>query len=408
MQVARWRLNGPDVTGLYGYEPLRGVRVVDLSHALAGPYCTMILGDLGADVIKVESPGRGDESRTWGPPFVGGESAYFLSVNRNKRSVVVNLKRPAGLEAFLGLCRAADIVIENFAPGTADRLGVGYDAIRGVNAAVIYASISGYGAGAKFGGGYDLIAQGTSGVMSVTGDPNGPPTKVGVSIADLAAGMFAAHAVLAALFGRAKGDHGCRIEVTLNDALLALHTYQAGRMFASLDVPTREGNHHPTIAPYGTFGAKDGPLNIAVGSDRQFQRLCQVLAEESLAQDPRFVTNQLRVTNRAELTCAVEAKLHENTVAAWVDLLAAAGIPCGPILDLRDAFSAEWAVARGSVTSVAHATAGEVRQVRPPWRFDSECAAVRMPPPTLGQHTDEVLGGILGMSKEEQAGAAGT
>ncbi|MDA8332923.1 MAG: CoA transferase [Candidatus Dormibacteraeota bacterium] len=396
------------MAGLYGYEPLDGVRVVDLSHALAGPYCTMILGDLGADVIKVESPGRGDESRTWGPPFVGGESAYFLSVNRNKRSVVVNLKRPAGVEAFLGLCREADIVIENFAPGTADRLGVGYEVIRGVNAAVIYASISGYGAGAKFGGGYDLIAQGTSGVMSVTGDPHGPPTKVGVSIADVTAGMFTAHAVLAALFGRASGGRGCHIEVTLNDALLALHTYQAGRMFASQEVPTREGNHHPTIAPYGTFGAKDGPLNIAVGSDQQFQRLCRVLVVDTIAQDPRFSTNQLRVANRAELTLAVEATLREKTVAAWVDLLSEAGIPCGPILDLRDAFSAEWAVARGTVTSVEHGTAGEVRQVRPPWRFDSVNAAVRMPPPALGQHTEEVLGGILGMSQDEQAEAAGT
>jgi CoA:oxalate CoA-transferase len=401
-------LQGPEVAGLYGYEPLDGVRVVDLSHALAGPYCTMILGDLGADVIKVESPGRGDESRTWGPPFVGGESAYFLSVNRNKRSVVVNLKRPAGVEAFLGLCREADIVIENFAPGTADRLGVGYEVIRGVNAAVIYASISGYGAGAKFGGGYDLIAQGTSGVMSVTGDPHGPPTKVGVSIADVTAGMFTAHAVLAALFGRASGGRGCHIEVTLNDALLALHTYQAGRMFASQEVPTREGNHHPTIAPYGTFGAKDGPLNIAVGSDQQFQRLCRVLVVDTIAQDPRFSTNQLRVANRAELTLAVEATLREKTVAAWVDLLSEAGIPCGPILDLRDAFSAEWAVARGTVTSVEHGTAGEVRQVRPPWRFDSVNAAVRMPPPALGQHTEEVLGGILGMSQDEQAEAAGT
>ncbi len=396
------------MAGLYGYEPLEGVRVVDLSHALAGPYCTMILGDLGADVIKVESPGRGDESRTWGPPFVGGESAYFLSVNRNKRSVVVNLKRPAGVEAFLRLCREADIVIENFAPGTADRLGVGYEVIRGVNAAVIYASISGYGAGAKFGGGYDLIAQGTSGVMSVTGDPHGPPTKVGVSIADVTAGMFTAHAVLAALFGRASGGRGCHIEVTLNDALLALHTYQAGRMFASKEVPTREGNHHPTIAPYGTFGAKDGPLNIAVGSDQQFQRLCRVLEVDAIAQDPRFSTNQLRVANRAELTLAVEATLREKTVAAWVDLLSEAGIPCGPILDLRDAFSAEWAVARGTVTSVEHGTAGEVRQVRPPWRFDSVGAAVRMPPPALGQHTEEVLGGILGMSQDEQAEAAGT
>jgi crotonobetainyl-CoA:carnitine CoA-transferase CaiB-like acyl-CoA transferase len=307
----------------------------------------------------------------------------------------------------LGLCREADVVIENFAPGTADRLGVGYDAVRGVNAAVIYASISGYGAGARFGGGYDLIAQGTSGVMSVTGDPGGPPTKVGVSIADLTAGMFTAHAVLAALYGRRSGGGGCEIEVTLNDALLALHTYQAGRMFASAEVPTREGNHHPTIAPYGTFGAEDGSVNIAVGSDHQFQRLCRVLADDSIAQDPRFTTNQLRVANRAELTGALEAKLRDRTVAAWVDLLSAAGIPCGPILDLRDAFSAEWVSVRGSVTSVAHDTAGNVRQVRPAWRFDRKAAAVRLPPPTLGQHTAEVLGGILGLSQAEQDEAGG-
>lgn len=378
--------------------------MVDLSHALAGPYCTMILGDLGADIIKVESPGRGDESRTWGPPFVGGESAYFLSVNRNKRSIAINLKHAAGLAAFLRLCRAADVVIENFAPGTADRLGVGYEAIRGENATVIYASISGFGAGAKFSGGYDLIAQGTSGLMSVTGEPGGSPTKVGVSIADVTAGMFTAHAVLAALFGRDHGGSGCHIEVTLNDALLALHTYQAGRLFAGAAVPGREGNHHPTIAPYGTFAAQDGLVNIAVGSDQQFERLCGVLRDEDTSQDPRFSTNQLRVANRGALTQALEAKLGGRSVAAWVDLLSAAGIPCGPILDLRDAFSAEWVSARGSVTSVMHSTAGEVSQVRPPWRFDSESGAVRMPPPTLGQHTQEVLGEILGMSDEEQAG----
>src|SRR6202140_2256848 len=309
--------------------PLDGIRVLDLTHALAGPYCTMLLGDLGADVIKLEPP-SGDHSRQWGPPFIGSESSYFLSVNRNKRSVVLDLKHAGARSAARALALVSDVVVESFKPGTAERLGLGPKELRARKPDLVYASISGYGQNQPTLAGYDQIAQGTSGLMSLTGTAEGPPLKVGVPVGDITAGMFAAHAILAALVARARTGKGAYIDVALNDALLALHTYQAGRFFATGDAPGREGNHHATIAPYGTFKVRDGFINVAVGSDAQYQRFCEALGAPELASDPRFTTNAQRQSARPELVREIERRLQGRSAAEWLDRLEEQGIPAGP------------------------------------------------------------------------------
>ena len=375
--------------------PLDGVRVLDLTHALAGPYCTMLLGDLGADVIKLEPP-TGDHSRQWGPPFIGSESSYFLSVNRNKRSVVLDLKQAAARSAARALALASDVVVESFKPGTAERLGLGPKELRARKPDLVYASISGYGQNQPTLAGYDQIAQGTSGLMSVTGTAEGPPLKVGVPVGDITAGMFAAHAILAALVARARTGQGAYIDVALNDALLALHTYQAGRFFATGDAPGREGNHHPTIAPYGTFKVRDGFINVAVGSDAQYQRFCEALEAPELASDPRFTTNAERQAARAELTQEIERRLGSDSRAQWLERLEQQGIPAGPIMDLREAFSSSLATGREMRVEINHPEVGRISQVGAPWKLDGRSSPIRLAPPTLGQHTAEVLRDVLG------------
>jgi formyl-CoA transferase len=375
--------------------PLDGIRVLDLTHALAGPYCTMLLGDLGADVIKLEPP-TGDHSRQWGPPFIGSESSYFLSVNRNKRSVVLDLKSAAARSAARALALASDVVVESFKPGTAERLGLGPTELRARKPELVYASISGYGQNQPTLAGYDQIAQGTSGLMSLTGTADGPPLKVGVPVGDITAGMFAAHAILAALVARARTGQGAYIDVALNDALLALHTYQAGRFFATGEAPGREGNHHATIAPYGTFKVRDGFINVAVGSDAQYQRFCEVLAAPELASDPRFATNAQRQSARAELITEIEQRLRRDSRAHWLDLLEQHGIPAGPIMDLDEAFSSPLATDREMRVKVNHPVVGQISQVGPPWKMDGHSSPIRLAPPSLGQHTAEVLRDVLG------------
>jgi len=375
--------------------PLDGIRVLDLTHALAGPYCTMLLGDLGADVIKIEPP-TGDHSRQWGPPFIGSESSYFLSVNRNKRSVVLDLKLGAARSAARALAMACDVVVESFKPGTAERLGLGAKELRARKPELVYASISGYGQNQPTLAGYDQIAQGTSGLMSLTGAADGPPLKVGVPVGDITAGMFAAHAILAALVARARTGQGAYIDVALNDALLALHTYQAGRFFATGEAPGREGNHHATIAPYGTFKVRDGFINVAVGSDSQYQRFCEVLAAPELASDPRFATNPQRQSARAELITEIEQRLQRDSRAHWLDLLEQHGIPAGPIMDLDEAFSSPLATEREMRVKVNHPVVGQISQVGAPWKMDGRSSPIRLAPPTLGQHTAAVLRDVLG------------
>ncbi|MFI5282355.1 MAG: CaiB/BaiF CoA transferase family protein [Candidatus Dormibacterales bacterium] len=369
---------------------LDGIRVLDFSHALAGPYCTMLLGDFGADVVKVESP-SGDQSRRWGPPFIGEESSYFLSVNRNKRSVVLDLKQRGDLTRGVALAAAADVVVENFKPGTMARLGLGAEELQAMKPQLVYASISGFGQNQPTLAGYDQIAQGTSGMMSVNAKPDGPPMKVGVPIGDISAGMFAAHAILAALVERGTTGRGRRIDVALNDSLLALFTYQAGRFFATDEVPRQEGNYHATIAPYGTFEASDGYLNLAAATDDQFLRLCEAISAPELASDPRFSTNAGRQAARAELVAGIDARLKLDTREAWLARLETFGIPAGPILDIKEAFASALATERDMRREIEHPTAGTISQVGAPWRIDGLSSPILRPPPRLGEHTAEVL-----------------
>lgn len=379
--------------------PLAGLRVLDFSHALAGPYCTMLLGDLGADVAKVEPP-KGDQTRAWGPPFIKGESSYFMSVNRNKRSVVLDLKSARGLADAKQLAMASDVVVENFKPGAMARLGLDAKRLQSMKPEIVYASISGYGQERPDLAGYDQIAQGTSGMMIVNAPPGAGPTKVGIPIGDVTAGMFTAHAILASLLERQRTGRGRHIDVALNDSLLAMFTYQAGRLFATGESPKSDGNHHATISPYGTFAVSDGFVNIGVGSDEQFARFSEAIGAPELARNQRFATNAQRQAVRGELTDEIERRLRTRTRAEWLETFERTGIPAGPILDLAEAFASPAAEAREMRREVDHPTAGRIKQVGPPWKIDGVSQPIRRPPPTLGQHTDEVLRAWLGEARD--------
>jgi crotonobetainyl-CoA:carnitine CoA-transferase CaiB-like acyl-CoA transferase len=341
-------------------------------------------------VIKIEPPG-GDQSRQWGPPFIHGESAYFLSVNRNKRSVVIDLKSDEGRAAAHALAMSSDVVVENFKPGAMARLGLDAATLQAMKPALVYASISGYGQNQPALAGYDQIAQGTSGMMSVNAAPGAPPTKMGVPIGDISAGMFATHAILAALVECARTQKGRYLDIALNDSLLALFTYQAGRLFATGEVPSREGNFHATISPYGTFAVQDGFINVAVATDAQFKRFCEAIDAPELEGDPRFITNAGRQAARGALVEGIEAHLKTAPRDEWLRRLQEHGIPAGPILDIKEAFASPLATARGMRIEVEHPVAGMISQVGAPWKVDGESSPVRLPPPVLGQHTDEVL-----------------
>ena len=382
-----------------GSGPLAGLRVLDFTHALAGPYCTMLLADLGADVAKIESS-AGDQTRAWGPPFIHGESSYFLSVNRNKRSVVLDLKSDRGNADARALAMSSDVVVENFKPGAMARLGLDASRLQAAKPRLVYASISGFGQNNPTLTGYDQIAQGTSGMMSVNAPPGALPTKVGVPIGDISAGMFAAHAILASLLERERTGKGRYIDVSLNDSLLALYAYQAGRLFATGEPPKSDGNHHATIAPYGTFAAMDGFLNIAVATDAQFTRFCQAIGAPELGDDPRYATNAMRQAAGESLTAQIEERTRGRTRAQLLETLEHAGIPVGAILDLREAFASPLLEPRHMRIEIDHPTAGRVTQVGPPWQLDGSAMPIRRPPPTLGQHTDEVLREWLGAARD--------
>jgi formyl-CoA transferase len=373
--------------------PLAGVNVVDLTRVMVGPYCTMMLGDLGADVIKVELPGRGDDTRHWGPPFVETESVYYLSVNRNKRSIALDLKHEAGKEALWRLIDGADVFVENFSPGTVARLGFGYDAVKARNPEIVYAAISGFGqSGPDFGRtAYDLIVQGTSGMMSITGHPGGPPTRLGVPIADIGGGMFAAYAIVAALFDRERSGEGSYVDVSMLGGQVALLTYQAGLYLSTGAVPGQLGNAHPMIAPYDTFRTSDGYVNIAVGNDSLWQRFCAALDLADCGADARFATNAGRSTNREALYAALEPCLAALTTDEVVRRLDAAGVPCGPIRDVAAAMDDGQTRAQHLVLEVEHPTLGPLEVAGAPYHFDGEPVRARLAPPLLGQHTAEVL-----------------
>ncbi len=380
---------------------LEGIRVLDISRVLTGPYCSMMLADLGADVIKIEMPGRGDDTRAWGPPFLGGESAYFLSINRNKRSVTVDLKSEEGRKIVLALAAKSDVLLENFAPGVADRLGLGYAAVRAVNDRIVYCSISGFGQDGPYRDhpAYDIILQGMGGLQAITGEPDRPPVRIGVAVADIAGGMFAAFAIAAALAHRARTQEGERIDVSLLDSQLAWLTYMAANYFATGRDPERQGSRHPTIVPYQAFETSNGYLNVAVGNDDIFRRLCEALGRPELAKDARFATNPARVEHRGELEPLLEMVFRQRTTAGWSALLNEHAVPAGPVYRMSDIARDPQVVARKEILELRHPKAGAIRQFGPAFRSLHE-RGEHTPPPLLGEDTDDVLR-ELGYTREQ-------
>ena len=376
--------------------PLAGVKVLDLSRVLAGPYATMVLGDLGADVIKVEHPERGDDTRHWGPPFAGEgearESAYFLAVNRNKRSIGIDLKDAEGLERIKRLAAGADVVIENWRRGALEKLGLGYEALREANHALVYCSITGFGPGPdEERPGYDFLVQARGGVMGITGQPGGEPTKVGVAISDIVCGLFASNAILAALHRRDTTGEGSRIEVPLFESTLGWLANRGQEYLVSGEDKGLIGNAHPSIVPYQTFDASDKPLVVAVGNNSQFAWLCKAVGRPELAEDERFATNPDRVANREALIAELQEEFGKRTADEWAAEIRAAGVPSGPVNTLADVFADEHVRGSGMLQDIVHASAGPLKMLASPILIDSERLPIRRPPPTKGQHTDDTL-----------------
>jgi crotonobetainyl-CoA:carnitine CoA-transferase CaiB-like acyl-CoA transferase len=376
--------------------PLAGVKVLDLSRVLAGPYATMVLGDFGADVIKVEHPERGDDTRHWGPPFAGEgearESAYFLAVNRNKRSIGVDLKAPEGLERVKKLAAGADVVIENWRRGALEKLGLGYEALRATNHGLVYCSITGFGPGPdEERPGYDFLVQARGGVMGITGQPGGEPTKVGVAISDIVCGLFASNAILAALHRREATGEGSRIEVPLFESTLGWLANRGQEYLVSGEDKGLIGNAHPSIVPYQTFDASDKPLVVAVGNNSQFAELCKAVGRPELAADDRFATNPDRVANREALISELQEEIGKRPADEWAEEIRAAGVPSGPVNTLADVFADDHVLGSGILQDIVHASAGPLKMLASPILIDTERLPIRRPPPTLGQHTDETL-----------------
>ncbi len=390
--------------------PLAGVRVIDLTRVLAGPFCAMSLGDMGAEVIKIEEPGKGDDTRGW-PPFVSGEATYFLSVNRSKKSLTLNMKAPEGQEILRRLLASADVVLENFRPGTMERLGFGYGRLCRANPRLVYCSISGFGESGPEAHrpGYDLIVQGESGIMDITGFPDGPPVKVGNSIGDLVAGMAAAQGITLALLSRQRTGKGQKVEIGMLDVMASLLTYQAGLYWNAGGRPTRRGNEHPSIVPYEVFKAQDVYLTLGVANNSLWERACRALDREDLIEDPRFDTVSNRVTNRKALVPLLNEILGARPADEWLARLDKAGVPAGRIKSVAEVCESGHLRARGMMVSLAHPKAGPITVMGVPVRLHDTPGAATMAPPLLGQHTEEILTGLLRMPKSrvEQLRAAG-
>jgi crotonobetainyl-CoA:carnitine CoA-transferase CaiB-like acyl-CoA transferase len=373
--------------------PLAGIRVLDLTRALAGPFATMILGDLGADVIKLEDTWHGDDTRRWGPPFQGDDASYFLSINRNKRGLSVNLKDLQGRQVAQRLAMATDVMLENFRPGTAARLGLGYQELSERNPRLIYASISGYGQTGPSAPlpGYDAVAQAISGMMSVTGEADGEPVRSGTSLADVGAGMYAVIGILAALHARESTGRGQQVDIALLDGQLSWLTYVAGKYFATGLTPGRFGSAHESVAPYQVFPTADEPLMVAVGSDGLWRRFTAATGLDELTDDPRYATNPARVSHRDTLVPAITKALAARGCVEWADLLNAAGVPAGPVNTVPAALEQPQVAAREMVVEVEHPVAGTLKMLGSPLKLSGQPVSFRHPPPTLGQHTDQVL-----------------
>jgi crotonobetainyl-CoA:carnitine CoA-transferase CaiB-like acyl-CoA transferase len=381
--------------------PLDGITVLDLTRVLSGPYCTMLLADMGARVLKIERPGSGDDTRAWGPPFVHDESSYFLSVNRNKESVALDFKRPEGRALLDALIDRADVLVENFQPGTLDALGFGYAHLAEAHPRLVYCSISGFGATGprRNTPGYDAVVQAEGGLMSLTGPGDGDPYRLGVAIADLAAGMFAAQGIALALLVRERTGRGQSVDVGMLDSVASLLTYQAGIYFTTGRTPTRMGNRHPSIAPYDTLAAGDGTLVLAVGNDEQWRTFCACTGLDALAEDVRFATNAARVRHYDALRPFIARALLTRSRQEWMDRLVPAGVPCAAVRRLDEVLTDPQLVARGMIEAVQHPTAGPLNVLGVPIKLSLTPGAVVSPPPRLGEHTADVLERTLGVSR---------
>ena len=373
--------------------PLDGIRVLDLTRVLAGPYCTMFLGDLGAEVVKIEQPGLGDDTRSWGPPFQGGESAYFLCVNRNKRSVTLDLRTPDGIELLRRLAREADVLMENFRPGTLAGWGLSEAEIRRDNPRLVYASLSAFGSSGpmKDRPGYDLAVQAWGGLMSITGPADGEPSKVGVAIIDVVAGLMLGSSIAAALYAREQTGEGQRIETSLMEAEIASLINAGSNYLVTGKVPGRWGNAHPNIVPYQSFPTADGHLVVAVANEAIWARFCEGVSKPELAADPRFDTNARRVENRDALIALLDDMFRRRPGREWIELLNDAGVPCSPVQDIRQVFDSPQVRATGMLREVDHPTAGKVRMAGLPVKFSGTPASIRLAPPRLGEHNEQVL-----------------
>ena len=380
--------------------PLEGIRVVDLTRVLSGPYCTMQLGDLGAEVIKVERPGEGDDTRAFAPPFQGDQAAYFLSVNRNKKSITLDMKSEQGKEVLWRLIDASDVLVENFRPGAMDRLGLGFEAVKARRPAMVYCSISGFGDTGiqKDRPGYDVIVQGEAGIMDITGPRDGPPFKVGVAVADLVSGLNASQAILAALYTRRSTGIGQHVRISMYEAVAALLTFNASIFYATGNSPRRRGNEHPTIVPYETFEAADGWINLGVANDDLWQRFCAAAERQELKTDARFAKASDRVRNREVLVPLVKAIIKERTRDEWLRRLDKAGVPSGAIRTVGEVCDGEVLKARDMVAEMQHASAGTVKAIKSPMHFGRTPLDSYQAPPRLGEHTQEILTGVLGYS----------
>jgi crotonobetainyl-CoA:carnitine CoA-transferase CaiB-like acyl-CoA transferase len=370
-------------------DPLKDVRVVDLTRILAGPYATMILGDLGADVIKVERPGRGDDTRHWGPPFVGDTATYYLAINRQKRSIAIDLKSADGCAIVYRLLSEADVVVSNFSPGVMERLGLGHAQLADTFPGLICCSITGHPEGDARAQrpSFDLVIQAETGLMDLTGNPDDVPAKVGISIADELAGLYLVQGILAALYHRERTGEGRPVNVALNEAVMAAFTYQAQQHLAGGPPPTRMGNEHPSLVPYRAYSASDGEFVVGVANEGQWQRLCGAIGQPELASDPRFADNAARVERRAELESTLEARFTERTRGEWIDALRAANVPCGPVRTAAEALDREVELGSGLVQAMGDG----LSMVGSPIRIGGHRQTPDRRPPALGEHTDEVL-----------------
>jgi crotonobetainyl-CoA:carnitine CoA-transferase CaiB-like acyl-CoA transferase len=378
--------------------PLEGIRVLDVSRVLAGPFCSMILGDLGAEIFKIEAPGRGDDTRHWGPPFIAEESAYFLAVNRNKKSLTLNLNSEQGRSIFYELAAQCDVLLENFRPGVTRKLGIDYSTIAKTNSKIVYCSITSFGQTGEYRErlAYDIVVQGMGGLMGITGEPDRAPVRIGVAVSDIAAGMYAAIAILGGIIAREKVGRGQSLDISLLDSTVSWMTYMAAEYFATGHNPKRMGSAHPTIVPYQCFKTKDHEfITVAIGNDKLFRKFCKAIQMDELAEDLRFATNPDRVANRADLVALLEKTFLEKTRREWLMVLADAKLPAGPVYSMEETFSDPQVLHRQMLMKVYHPKAGEIDQVGIPMKFSETNPEIRLPPPLLGEHSDAILSTLL-------------